>query len=494
MLPQYIDKHWLMARYVLHLETGGVSRRQMVSSTLVALVVVAGIGAAAPLPPAWPRALLPAGGGTGLALQGPRIELWTDRGDATVYRRGERVRVYFRTDEDAFVTVLRVDTDGRVRVLFPEDPWVDNFARAGQAYEVRPRDVRYAFALDEYPGQGYVFALATLDPFDYREIVRGDHWDYPAIADGGRITGDPYLAIQDLADLIVPANYDAYGYDLTTYYVEHYYEYPRFLCYDCHSYVAYPYWDPYSYSCVRFRIVVYDDPYYYPARVYAANRVVYPRVARIEPRYVFKDRTPTDAYVVRVRARPAESPSRRADEGAITGRDLGGVGTVATPIRGAPARVPEGVGTQGLTPTRRPDPIGQPAPRSPDLVPDRRPTSQPAAGLGRVPERETPADRSRTPPGITTPAPEHRPAQVVPRSTEPRPAAGRAEPTRLPEPERPKLERREPPSTSQPRPGPQRPAVQPRPPVARPQTPAKKPETPQPKKPETAPPRRKPGS
>jgi len=446
----------------------------MISSiALVALLAAAGLG--------WPR---------GLALQGPRIELWTDRGDATVYHRGERVRAYFRTDEDAYVTVLRVDTDGRVRLLFPEDPWEDNFARGGQAYEVRPRDVRYAFAIDEYPGQGYVFAIATLDPFDYRGIVRGDHWDYRAIADGGRITGDPYVALQDLVDLMVPANYDAYGYDLATYYVEQYYDYPRFLCYDCHSYLGYPYWDPYHYSCLRFRIVVYDDPYYYPARVSAANRVVYRRVARIEPRFVFKDRTPTDAYVVRVRQRPAEPAPRRADERGVTGRDLGGVGTVPTPVRDPGARVPERPGAQGLVPARRPDPVGQPVPR----VPDRRPGGEPATEPRRLPERETPTatDRPRAPGGRTVPAPDRRTPQVVP--VEPRAVPERGQPTRTPDQERPKLERREPPERPPTaRPEPQRPTVQTRPPVAQPQTPAKKPETPQQKKPEAPPPRKKPG-
>src|SRR3990172_5875779 len=108
----------------------------MISSiALVALLAAAGLGR--------PR---------GLALQGPQIELWSDRGDATADHRGERVRGYFRTDEDAYVTVLRVDTDGRVRLLFPEDPWEDNFARGGQAYEVGPRGGRAA--LPPYPGPG----------------------------------------------------------------------------------------------------------------------------------------------------------------------------------------------------------------------------------------------------------------------------------------------------------------------------------------------------
>jgi hypothetical protein len=430
---------------------------------------------------------------SGHTLQGPQVELWTDRSDATVYHRGDRVRVYFRTDTDAYVTILRVDTDGRVRVLFPEEPWDDNFARGGRAYEVRPGDERYAFYVDEYPGQGYVFAIATLDPYDYRGIVRGDHWDYAVIGNNGRLTGDPYVAVQDLVDLIVPANYDAYGYDVATYYVEQYYDYPRFLCYDCHSYVAYPYWNPYQDACVRFRVVVYDDPYYYAARVYPANRVVYRRIARVEPRYVFKDRTTTDPYVVRVRQRPTQPDARRGDERGITGRDLGGVGTIPAPgIRQPAGRAPTGrVSDQPAVPsgaaTRPPELTGPPGVREREptpLVPDQRPTSQPDLEPRRIPEGQaapTTTDRPR-PPGAVT-APREEPRTLVPR-----------ERARQEDQERPTLERREPPerpSTPAARPEPQRPATQARPPAAQPREPVRRPEPPQ-KKPEASP-RRKPG-
>src|SRR3954468_23822246 len=101
-------------------------------------------------------------------LYRPRIELWTNRGDAAVYTRGERVRLYFRLDQDAYVTVFRVDTDGRVRVLFPRDPWEDNFARGGRDFEVDGRALGTdAFSIDDYPGVGYLFAVASADPFTY---------------------------------------------------------------------------------------------------------------------------------------------------------------------------------------------------------------------------------------------------------------------------------------------------------------------------------------
>jgi hypothetical protein len=420
-----------------------------------------------------------------LAYEGPQIQLWTDRDDGTVYHRGDRVRVYFRTDEDAYVTIFRIDTDGRVRVLFPPDPWDDDFARGGRAYEVRPTDDPYAFLIDEYPGEGYVFAIATRDPFDYREMVRGDHWDYRVIASNGRVAGDPYVAIENLVDMIVPANYDAYSYDVTSYYVEQYYQYPRFLCYDCHSYVAFPYWDPYNYSCQRFRIVIYDDPYYYPARAYPATRVVYRRTGRIEPRYVFKDRTATEPFVVRVRQRPAEPVTRRGEDRGVTGRDLGGVGAVPTPVSGPERRAPDvGAGQGNLMPGRRPDVTGTPTTRPGAVVPDRRPGVEPSPTGRRIvePTPVSPQPDRRVP--MPSAQPERNPT-LVPQGPV------RREPTAVQE-ERPRLERREPPASApqaEPQRRPESPPQATTPKVA---PPAKAAPAPQPKKPAT-PARRKPG-
>ncbi len=242
----------------------------------------------------------------------PSVEVWAS-GD--VFRRGDRVHVWFRSGEDAFITIFRLDTDGRVRVLYPRRPWHNNFVPGGRRLEVwdpTGQRERYAFVADDYAGQGYIFAVASPVPFDYGDFIRDDYWDYSAIAHYGRVTGDPYMALMDLIDHIVPAaGYERYSYDVYPYYIGRRYEYPRFLCYDCHTYVAYPTWDPYQQSCIRFRVVIYDDPYYYPARVYAGTRVVFTRPRRIEPRYVFKDRTASDPYVTKVRRRPANSTGRR---------------------------------------------------------------------------------------------------------------------------------------------------------------------------------------
>src|SRR2546428_3376241 len=121
----------------------------------------------------------------------PRVEAWTDRGDSP-YASGQRVRVHFRADRDAFVTILRVDTDGRVRVLFPREPWEDNFARGGRDYEVLNGSDRAAFYIDDYPGEGYVFAVTAAHPLFYDALQSGDHRGYRGIAHR-RLRGGPHL-------------------------------------------------------------------------------------------------------------------------------------------------------------------------------------------------------------------------------------------------------------------------------------------------------------
>jgi hypothetical protein len=357
----------------------------------------------------------------------PRVEVWTNRGDDP-FHTGEDARVYLRADRDAYVTIFRVDTDGRVRVLFPRDPWDDDFVRAGREFEVAASRTGDAFDVDDYPGVGYIFAVASADPFDFDQILSGDHWDYRVIADG-RVRGDPYVALTDLAQRIVPAGYDDWDYDITPYYVERRYDYPRFLCYDCHSYATFSYWNPYDYSCVRFRIVVFDDPYYYPYRYYGGRRVVFSRPLRPEPRFIFKDRDGfgDDRFVTRQRERPVNDNGRRG----VRGADVGGRGSIPVPdVRRRPdrpddsrrddsrrddGRRDDGRRDDGRRPDRpqsfdrpdRPDQPDvrrdqprqdQPARRPRDTGQDQgRPDARPDDGGRRQPPADRPADRPNPP-------------------------------------------------------------------------------------------------
>jgi len=251
-----------------------------------------------------------------------RISVWADR--EAPYRRGEGARIYFRTDEPGYVTVLRVDTDGRLRTLFPLEPWGGAKVLGGRTHEVTDTRNGGSFIIDDDPGIGYLFAITSPFPFQYDDITRGDYWDFRVI-DDGRIEGDPYVALTDLAERIAPRS--VYQYDITPYYVDRHYEYPRFVCYDCHSYASYDEWDPYTTSCARFRVVIYDDPAYYPYRYHPGRNVVMTRPA---PKYVFKDAEPGTEYVTRLHQRERDEPRPR-DERGRTSADVGGPGAIPAP-------------------------------------------------------------------------------------------------------------------------------------------------------------------
>lgn len=348
----------------------------------------------------------------------PRVEVWTNRGDDP-YRTGQHARVFLRADRDAYVTLFRVDTDGRVRVLFPRDPWDDNFVRGGRDFEVSGMRGDDAFDIDDYPGVGYLFAVAAADPYRYDPITSGDHWDYRVIADG-RVRGDPYVALTDLAQQMLPQSYEDWDYDIVPYYVQQHYDYPRFLCYDCHRYASYAFWDPYAYSCVRFRIVVYDDPYYYPYRYYGGTRVVFTRPFRPEPRFIFKDRdgARNERFVSHERQRPVNDTRRRG----VRGADLGRRGSVPVPEAGPRRRNdrpadPQRRGNRPDDPRARRDGHQQP-PAQPDRPnrpnPNRPDHGDPARpGQGRRPDVPPPARRPDPParPDNTWRRPAERPSQ-----------------------------------------------------------------------------------
>jgi hypothetical protein len=272
--------------------------------------VALGLALAAPAPPRRPPVLPwrhegPSAEGrvADRRVAEPRVSLWLDR--EAPYRRGEQVHVLVTTRESSYITVFRADTDGELRVLFPREPWDDAYIRPGRAVEIVDRREGGSFVVDDYPGIGYLFVVASPFPFDYGDFVRRDQWNYRELAAGGRIHGDPYVALTEIAERIAPDG--VYDYDVVPYYVDRRYDYPRFVCYDCHSYGGYSGWDPYQAACPRYRIVIYDDPYYYPYRAYRGRVVVAERPARLAARFEFRIADGRNGFVTRTRRGPEET-------------------------------------------------------------------------------------------------------------------------------------------------------------------------------------------
>ena len=395
-------------------------------------VVASGLGSDATEPTA-------NAGGLGRSVSSVQVQevreprIWLDSGVDPVLEAGDRVRIYYRTDADAYVAILQIDTDGTTRMLYPRSPTENHYARADRDYRLLfPRSAYWN--VDDRPGVGYFFIVTSPTPFDLTDFGYSHYdggWDLSAI--GSTVYSDPYVAMDDYVARLVPEWESVdYGLDFASYNVGGSHEFPRFLCYQCHGFRPYSTWNPYRYTCVDFRVVVYDDPYFYPSYRYRANRVVMvgPRNPT-RPRFAFKERAlgdpGTPVTVVR-QGRRDDSPSvadrPRADQRAGRAR------VSRTPVVPLP------------TTTRRRTPSGRD--EAPRVRPDRPRVGSPPAD-DREPRRPTLERRAGARGEITRPRPE----TVRPTPTQPRPSRQPARPSA-----RRSENRRAEPSPRSPSPGP----------------------------------------
>ena len=239
--------------------------------------------------------------------------VWLGRGEEPLLQRGDQVRVYYRAAQDAYVAIFHIDTDGTTRLAFPRSPDENHYVRGGRDYRLLSARSPYWYVEDQ-PGIGYYFIVASPERFDF-STFRFSHydrgWDLSLV--GRRAYRDPYLAMDDYVVALLPRWQDLpYALDFTRYHVGERHEYPRFLCYNCHAFRSFATWNPYYTVCTGFRVVIYDDPYFYPARRYRGDRVVWTRPpTEVRARFGFKERLGGEPAGVVVVPRP--SPGRPSD-------------------------------------------------------------------------------------------------------------------------------------------------------------------------------------
>ncbi len=87
------------------------------------------------------------------------LRLWLDKERGATYAPGEKIKISFQASRDSFVTLYNYDTEGRVKVIFPNRYSPDNFVRAGQIHSVEG-------LIDQHPRPGieYVQGFAATRP------------------------------------------------------------------------------------------------------------------------------------------------------------------------------------------------------------------------------------------------------------------------------------------------------------------------------------------
>jgi len=187
-----------------------------------------------------------------------RISLWHDRDDNDPYRRGERLSVYFRTNQDLYAVVYRVDADGYVDVLWPTNRYSDGFVYGGHVYTLPPKGSPRGLRVSNSKGVEYVEAIASRYPFDLRALGIDFALDPQ---DPGEyryaVAGDPFLAINDINFAITGLEEDV-DYIVTDWvhlYVDSQVSHARYSCNQCHT--SDQSYHPYVDTCSQ--VVIYRD-------------------------------------------------------------------------------------------------------------------------------------------------------------------------------------------------------------------------------------------
>ena len=256
--------------------------------------------------------------------------IWLDRGTSPVLRRGDLVRVFYRASRDAYVSIFHIDTNGFTRLLHPGSPTDGHLALAGRDYRLLFPESRY-WQVEEDEGKGYLFMVASPAPLDFSGFAYSRYeggWNLAALAQAAY--RDPFLMMDDVVAALIPEEAGEYALDFVAYDIDRPHDYPRFLCYQCHGFRPMFDWNPYGRWCTDFRVVIHDDPYYYPVYRYSGDRVVYTRPPEpSRPMFEFKERVDGEAATPLIRTRSGDAPERGI------GRDAGqGPGAAPT------ARVP----------------------------------------------------------------------------------------------------------------------------------------------------------
>lgn len=113
--------------------------------------------------------------------------------------------VHVRLRDPGYLTVLHVDPDGRIRVLFPRHPGDRSWVRDGATFEV---------AVDGEGGTGTILAARSRWPFSVAGLTAEAGWDYEKALLFQPTAGDPQAALLDIADRMTDGR--PYAFDVTT--------------------------------------------------------------------------------------------------------------------------------------------------------------------------------------------------------------------------------------------------------------------------------------
>ncbi len=92
------------------------------------------------------------------------VQVWTDRALGATYYQGESIHIYFKTSQNAYVTIYDYTPEGIVRILFPNFFQRDNYVRGGEVYVIPNPSYNYSLVVSGQNGREIIEAVASTLP------------------------------------------------------------------------------------------------------------------------------------------------------------------------------------------------------------------------------------------------------------------------------------------------------------------------------------------
>jgi hypothetical protein len=161
---------------------------------------------------------------------GPRARIYAEY--TSFAAGGRQLRAGFHLEDDAYVLVGHVDSDGLVRIVFPTDPTDDGFVKGNRSYSTNQffagftSQYRYnynavagrSFQPDAYDGAGgYLFIVASWRPMHFEQFATAGSWDSFELTDD-RYMSNPRPAIYEMASMLAGSNRESYSVEFAQYY------------------------------------------------------------------------------------------------------------------------------------------------------------------------------------------------------------------------------------------------------------------------------------
>jgi len=103
------------------------------------------------------------------------VQTWVDRDPTGVgnptYFFGERIRIYTRVNQNAYVYLFNINADGQIDLILPNAYSPNNYLRAGETRTFPEPGARYEFTIGGPAGIDQVLAVASRQPLSLANIA-----------------------------------------------------------------------------------------------------------------------------------------------------------------------------------------------------------------------------------------------------------------------------------------------------------------------------------